>query len=878
MVDRPGQSAWLNFLDWVKRPEQAVLAGLHGDLRGVGRNLADFALDPVDAIPGVDIPDFTTEETEYKPGGDSGSAGARVVNALAGVALNPLTYLPLAPGVRKAALRAGHAVVAEPLLPKVGASLAPAARIVDEARGGMRRAFGWEDLTPELADKIAAARAEQDRAVRAGMGYWKGVVNDVGGLTKDEDRALHDAIANLRLDDAGRPVGDGVLDPDYATPDRSAFPNHREFIRARIANIKARVRSWKAQNPGVRIDEGKLDKLVDAYVPFAEQQRLEGVGAGVLAPGQEDPDYIKRIYLGMPGGSSGAGMREHRSAAEAAAFLKANPDVALKRSFIEAVGSRIEGQGRLLKRAKLMRDLGIDPRVAHNTLDTSEESFDDLVKNAIGASAKPGSDDWHRLRFELGRDPQSNDLFARAMQGMKKNFAPAAVYGIGPFVRIGSIVRNQLSGVMQMMTDPAARAALMRDPAQVTRNLWGAIDDGLRKNFGKGRWSTNEMSKSMDILDEAAKHSGGSGVGLTEYLDAQAQKTGDKLYRELAEAVRTGAVSGFVSSERLAGNLIRTPSMADPRYWLVPGSPGADIGAAMFQGLEDRMRLGLFLDMTRNGIKPEQASKRVKQVFLDYGVNSSGNRLLRTWFPFIQFMTQSAKQQGAFFAATPAALTGTAALFQQDDNTPLPSYVAQQTHVPIPGGVLAGGVSPAEAFNMIPDFTSLASTQAGLARGVGGALNPLPKTLVQAATGTELYTGRPWNPRLPYNTTRDPRTVADTAFGLTQSLGFAQPLVGPLVQAKGITRDPVGGVSKALTGLSVVPADPQRAEAERLKAQLEADPAVLKRTDYYAPSREPESLQAIRRLREVQKELAEKARAAAAAASGVPESPGAPTR
>lgn len=864
MVDRPGQSSWLNFLDWVKRPEQAVLAGLHGDMAGVGRNLADFALDPIDAIPGVDIPDFTTEATEYKPGGDDGSATSRVINAVAGVAANPLTYLPLVPGVRKGLGRAADTLVNAPVPRTV-----PGAQVLNEARGGMRRAFGWENLSEPLAAKIAAARAEQDRTVRAGMGYWKGVVEQVGNLTTAEDQALHDVIANLRFDDTGRAAA--VLDPLYASPKGADIPT-------RTANMKARVRTWKANNPGVSVDEAKLDTLIDAYVPFAERQRLEGVGAGVLAPGQEEADYLKRLYIGMPAGSSGAGAREFRTPDEVAAFMGKNPDVSMKRSFIEAVGSRIEGQGRLLKRAKLMRDLGVDPRAAHDTLDVGESTFDDTVKNAVSASATPGSDDWHRLRFELGReDPMIGSQFDRAMQGMKKYFAPAAVYGVGPFVRIGSIVRNQLSGVMQMMTDPAARAALWRDPGQIITNLWGAIDDGLRKNFGKGRWSTGELTSSMDILEEAAKRSEGTGVGMTEWLRSQASTTQNKLYNELADAVQSGAVSGFVSSERLAGNLVRTPSAADPRYWLVPGSPGADIGAAMFQGLEDRMRLGLYLDMTRSGINPMEAAKRVKQVFLDYGVNSQGNRLLRTWFPFVQFMTQSAKQQAGFFAATPLALTGTAALFQQDDNTPIPNYVAQQTHVPIPGGVLAGGVSPAEAFNMVPDLSSLASTQRSLAAGVGGALNPLPKTLVQLGTGQELFTGRPWEPRLPGRTRQDPRNVGDSAYGIIQSLGFAQPLVGPMVQAKNVAADPGAGTVKALTGLSPVAADPLRAESDRLQAELAANPAVLSRRDYYSPSREPEALQAIRRLREVQKELADKARAAAAAASAGSGSPGAPT-
>ena len=46
---------------------------------------------------------------------------------------------------------------------------------------------------------------------------------------------------------------------------------------------------------------------------------------------------------------------------------------------------------------------------------------------------------------------------------LTKYFAPAAVYGIGPFARLGSVVRNQVSGYMQLMTDPAGRAQILRD-------------------------------------------------------------------------------------------------------------------------------------------------------------------------------------------------------------------------------------------------------------------------------------------------------------------------------------------------------------------------------------------------------------------------------
>jgi hypothetical protein len=828
-MDRPGQSAWMSFLDWIQRPQQAVMATAHGNLAGAGRQLEDFLLGPVDAIPGIDVAQRHTAADEY-------STGSRVGDMAASVALNPLTYLPMSPTVRRAVTQAGTKAVRA--LPR-----------------SVRSSVGWEQLDPKVADAIQRARGAEEVTTQAGMGHWRKILNDLP-IGPDEDKALHDAIQNIAFDEKG--VAKRLLvDGSKIMPGAS--------LDERAAVIKSRIRAWKAQNPGAPIDEVKLDKIVDAYVPFSEAQRLEGVANGVFAPGQAQEDYLKRIYTGLEGGSSGARARELKSPEEVVAFQKLFPEVGMHRSFTKSVLERIEGQGRLMKRAQLMREIGIDPLAAHAAGDVSEQAYDDLIKQHLATFAGAGDDTFNRLRYELGREPYQGDAVARGMQAMKKYFTPAAVYGVGPFVRLGAIVRNQLSGYMQMMTEPEGRAALMRDPLQGFRNLWGAVDDGIRRNFGKGRWTTGELTEAFDAMEAAAAKSGGIGDDMIRELASTKP--------EIAEAVKNGVLSGFVTSERLANTVLRNPESLNLKYWMVPGHPGADVGAAMFQGLENRMRLGTYLDMTRNGgVSPKAAAAKVRDIFLDYAPSSQGNRLLRTWFPFMQFITQSMRQQGKFFATTPAALTGTAALFQQQGD--IPGWAEQQAHLPLPGGgVLAGGGSPAEAFNVIPDLSSFGAAKASLASGIGSALNPLPKTAIQAATGVDLFTGRPWDPRLPFADYSKPRTAADTLYGLVAETGLAQPVTGPVAQAESISRRPAAGALRYLTGLNPVQADPLKAEAEDLQKQLEADPRVRTRQWLQPVAREPDVVSALKRLQEVRKELAAKV---AQAQQGVPAAPVSP--
>jgi hypothetical protein len=301
----------------------------------------------------------------------------------------------------------------------------------------------------------------------------------------------------------------------------------------------------------------------------------------------------------------------------------------------------------------------------------------------------------------------------------------------------------------------------------------------------------------------------------------------------------------------------------NPGDWMIPGhSAIADIGGKAFGGLEQRMRYAFFKDLVEVQKKSAaEAAQIVNDRFLDYATTSAGNRSLRTYFPFAQFIVKSVKQQGQMLAANPAILPAVAALYGGDD---LPGYARETAHI----GNVVPGIAPTDVFNMIPDITASSSFdqfQQSVAK-TAGALHPLLGAGIGLASGVDTFTGRQYlaDARLPG---RDPRTTdrnaLDTAWGVGEDIGLLQPLAGPSQQVKSLSKmeNPALRTLRYATGINVLPDDPLRAEADKLSASLAGDPRVKSFDRMYTKSEDEQLAAALKRLAEVRKELSDKAKA-----------------
>jgi len=904
-LERP-QSGWLDFLDWVRAPGRAVM---NLDRPEYARGYAaDFLAGPLDAVvPGDLIDSQVPEDTrEYNPWIEA--------------AANPITYAGLLPGVRRAvpalAKQGGQKLYdlapksvqagldktrrtlawddygTELALPERTAQFDPAGYVppmvqkIDKdgnlvfskiqrtrpepagAPGEFRSvpevdAAGNMVFEPEMVPvpapptKIAARKLDPNALLNKATGVeltsaqsqiqdLLGKVQKLGGITQDEDRALADVIDNLDWSAGKHPA---VLDSTHNATNLD--------YTGLTAAAKKRLDMWVSKNPAAKIDKRRAYALIDEHYAITDKQIKEAVSRGAIGAERRQQDYLSRMYEGVEGGAAANKPREYESAEELANWLKVNPRVDLERSWQKRMVHRARGQGKLLKRAYLRSEL-TDPALAKFLLQKNEPGASAAVKEAHRVfdeglqAAVPDSDLWARLKYELNGDVPQNAI-ENSMRSLNTVFKPAAVYGVGPFVRVGSIVRNQLTAYWQLAGSPEGRAYLMSNPAHGIKNLIGAFDDALSKNLFNTRLDGTEITQSIDAIEGALKGS----QGMTDQTIANLRVMGRNTE---ADALEHGILNGFVLSEDLAQSLMTLKDRVNPVDWMIPGhSAIADIGGKAFGGLEQRMRFGFFKDLVENQKKSAaEAAQMVNDRFLDYAVTSAGNRSLRTYFPFAQFIVKTMPQQAKMLSATPALLPAIGALYGGDD---LPGYAREQAHV---GNVLPG-VAPTDVFNMIPDFTGSSSFEAfqHSAAKTAGALHPILGAGIGLASGRDTFTGKPYleDARLPL---RDPKTTErnalDTAWGLGEDVGLLQPVAGPFQQAKSLGKmeNPALAALRYATGINTLPVDPLRAEADKLSASLAGDPRVKSYDRMYTKSEDEQLNAALKRLDEVRKELAAK--------------------
>jgi len=842
------ESAFLDFLDWIDRPGQVVRNLIQGKPGAAGRQIVDIFGDVLDApLPGDLIPDASGED-DYVSGSDlvglhdDGVAGYGTDVAI-GTATDPWTYIGFGPLVQS--LKLGGR------LAKSGSQLLPESAQTALRKGGeaIRDTLGWRQLTPEQRAMLDAAQAAEANTKRAGLAEVERIL---AGSTPEQREAAFNVIQNRRVG----PEGASVLAPETAPP----VPF--QTVDEQIARMDQRIAAL-----GLPDDEASgVRGLVSEAVPFGQRQFREAVDIGGFSrpdgidlATQAPADYAQRRFSGLLnegddeifGSPSTLKERTLKTAEDLVVFENANPGIRLEDDLGVALSKRAEQQGALARRASIGRALLGDEFDSLANKDTRAK-----IGEAIEALADKAPD-YYRAVKDVYNGLEARGPVMDVLAKFNRLWKPIVVYG-AVFPKLGSIVRNATSGAWQAWSALGGQAGA-KQLSRVPQQLLGAIDDGIVKAMGMGsRLTGSAITRDIDLIDDAFKRSGGVSANVGAILRSAGRD-------DLASAVDSGVLQGFVSSEELLRDLSR--SKTAKRALDIFDAPGA-----VFQGVETRMRLATFLDRLKAGRSTTEAAQDTLDAYLDYSLAAKGGakyRALRDIIPFAAFLTQSIPQQAKFLAGNAPVTVGLSQALQQDDDSMLYPYLEGRANIPLGRDedgndvVLSGAGLPFEALNVIPDFSgSLRSLGRSVEQNVVGSIQPLLKTGYSVVSGREPYFGTPFGEydKIPLVGEAGP---VGQAYNILNATGVLAPLDIPLRQLGKATDDKRSAGVRALdllTGANVVTIDPDRAEIQQLTRQLERDPNVRKATNFYQAGDDDALSETLRALQQAKDRAQQKRR------------------
>lgn len=488
----------------------------------------------------------------------------------------------------------------------------------------------------------------------------------------------------------------------------------------------------------------------------------------------------------------------------------------------------------------------LTPKETLPTPGATPAELDRATKHVLGkdfALVDPESDKLVKglIRGIAAEDPVSARALLTQLQGLPPR-APlmqmiANVNRIWkPYVTAGLFmpkwafsVRNKITSIVQTASNPRTRkfALAQARPSRAFGDLWGSLADAAGfKNLAKG-----ELDNMLHAYEDALDASGGVSKNALQILA--------KTHPEAAELIGAGVIDGFARSEDLLRELGRSKNAQ--KAWKFANWP-----MKFVRGVEDRMRLGLALDMRRaNKAAPvEQIVDDVGDSLFKYDMTSTENRFARDLLPFAQYPMKAGVQTAKLFAEQPAVAAGIGHALNsaQDPDTPIYPYMEGKLNVPL-GTDAQGNQSfatgfglPFESLNMIP--TSFRDVK----RNVIGASSPALKTAYGLVTGEDPYFESPFG---QYDKVPLAGNAGDLGRGYNLLTGAGlNPVDAPLRQLdKALNADrsvPIRALD-LLTGANVVTVDPDRALQQQLQAKLKASPDVAQYRGFYNRSKDPQA-------------------------------------
>lgn len=854
---------FLSTLDWLEGLGQIPLNVARGNFAGAGRKLVDTATSIPDAfLPGNWIPEVSHPEDEVTASEVVGvdrhahPGIAKAVDIIGGTAANPASWV----GLRGGKIRAGVPF-------REGVELTGATKAMNRAKGLLSTAY---EQLPESVQRTASTTAQGfRRAVN-----WLNVPDE-------QEAMLRQAKAAGNFDARTRVTQVEAIYKDLSPAEREAVGELAHEVSRNGSTDRATWSVIKDQDRYIAdLPVASRQKVADA---LAARQALmdtiakESAPAGIarLSPAEEGKSYISRKFSGEYFDEGSPLTFQQKNLPDAIKerakqietpegmldFLQ-NKKVDLEFDALVADTGRAQQQARLVEKGRIGQHLAKDAGIVGDFM-LKDPTHRAAVTKLIGDIEKqPGMADYaYKLKNAFdGITPRSDNFLAKGLHIGNKLFKGAATYGL-VLPRVAFNVRNRTSGVWQALSDPNARQTLGGNAKRVLSDLYGAFDDGLMKITGSKNRSRgkSDLTEQLDYIEDAFRQGGGSVEKVREYLGKH--KNGELL----TEALDNGVLNNFVDSEELLSRMQRTPMrqrVADIAEW----------PAEVAQGLEQRMRLGTFLDLRQGKIANTgaEAAKTIRDTYLDYDVAGAGNRAFRDIVPFGSFLSQNVKQQGKFLAEQPSVAVAASQVFGDDADLPKYPWLDQQLTLPVgldekeQPQYLSGFGLPIEGLTAIPGLPGFGGGD-DFFRDTVGSLQPILKTGIAAAADKDPLTGRSFG---EYDKVfGESAGAAGRAYNILKGTGIPQAVTGPIGQIENLLDDRKSAVERGLqssTGLRFTSVDPDLAERQRIEAYLKTRPDVQTSESLYQRSPDPETQAMLKSLREAKERLREKRKAAAA--------------
>lgn len=867
------QGAFMSGLQWLGRFGQVgknlagAALGTSGSVEGAARQGADILGEAVDAfLPGdligqasrpqddVTGADVLGISKEWQKANPLLSIGASLPIDLA---LDPITWVPGA-NIAKAVGTVGKsAAQAIGKIPGGTEALAAGGKAVAKTGEALRSIAGVQRLTPQARSILDASKAA--RSVESQAGISAIGASSLKNVSPDEANILGDVFDNVARDAAGKPVGDlypRSLDPIKGLESHPGVtPDNLDRLRSAAYDIMG-----IGQNQAKREGIFYKTKTPDPLLFGAETATQSGMNTAYLPrsyKGQTADQMVDEVLGSGPGKMGAPGATKERSleaGEEIASFLKAEPGVELERNAIDRLAKRASAQGELAARAEIGKGL-IGPEFTY--ADSAQRTAANNRIREMAASADPVERESAKVIYDAfnGLKPRGpvTDVLAKVNRVVK----PMMVYGFA-IPKFGAIVRNKISGIWQAASDPAGRAVAADQAKRFPTDLYGAVVDSLGINVPK-----DKLGSAMGLVEDAFKTSDGLAENAAQTL-ARSPGAGGYTGEELAGMVRSGALAGFVSSEDLIRSMASSPKA---KTW----KSVTEWPARMFKGVEDRMRGGMYLDLIRKGKSPEEAARVVSDSMYDYSISSAGNRAVRDFLPFSNYVMKAGVQQGKLLAEKPWLAVALSSLLTEKEGQAKYPYMDGKLALPLGDDekgnaqYLTGLGLPFESLNMIPNPSgSLQEFGRDLGRTFVGSSQPLLKTAGSLAFGNDPTFGTPVGSysKLPGNVEAG---SFGRAYNTLAGAGLTQPVESALRTIGKIADDRTTAGTKALdllTGASITNVDPDRALQQRLTAYLRANPEVASIQSLYSKSDDPEVKALLKQLNEAKAKVKQKREAA----------------
>lgn len=840
------QGAFLSGLQWIGRFGQVgknlagAALGTEGSLEGAARQGADILGEAVDAVvPGDWIPQASRPQDEVTGASVLGlskewqkehpllAIGAGLPVDLA---LDPITYVPGAAlgKVAGAIGRTGAAVASK--VPGGANALASLGKGASSLGMAARSIAGAQRLSPLASEAVGVASAAKANEAKAGLSAIAGS-KALSSLTPEEGNIVGDLIDGFKWEGnklAGELVPGSTSAFERIGAHPGVTPQNVERITQGVKDA-LEIGQNQATRKGISNELGPSEEYLGRkYTGQTEEQVInEALGSGPAK-------------LGAPGVTKS---RTLEGAEEVAGHLERNPGVKFERNAIARLAQRAQAQGTLAGRAEIGRKLLGD--AFELTDDAQRGQVTETIRKMAETdpeSAKVLHDTFHGLP---PRGPLM-DSIAKVNRVIK----PALVFGYG-IPKIGSIIRNKISGIWQAGSNPAARGVALEQAKRLPSDLYGAVVDSLGLRVPK-----DQLGHAGDLIENAFRQSKGSADQAAGFL-ATGPGAGGYTGQELADVVKSGAISGFVSSEDIIQSMAKSPQA---KAW----KSFAEWPARMFKGIEDRMRTGMALDLLRKGKSADEVGKIVSDSLYSYDITSAGNRAIRDVIPFGQFVMKAGVQQADLLKEKPWLAVALSSLLTEKEGQPTYGYMGGKLNIPL-GTNESGEVNyasglglPFEALTQIPNLSgSIQESGREIGRTLVGSGQPLLKTAASLAFGNDPTFGT-----TPGSYSKLPGNIEGGAVGRAYNIlagtGLISPVSEPLRQIGKVFDDRRDIGTKALdllSGVNITTVNPDKALQQRLTAYLRNNPDVASVESLYSKSTDPEAQALIRQLAEAKRRI-----------------------